>query len=106
MFVVAELHHDRVAAPCHAQALRPGEGRLYTIDASPAGLMLLLRLPAGASDEDAMRRLERGGIEALSLSSHYAGRSRQQGLLLSFAGFSEAALAKAAKGLIAALGTP
>ena len=85
------------------EALRPGEGRLYEIDASPAGLMLLLRLPAGASDEDAMRRLERGGIETLSLSSHYAGRTRQQGLLLSFAGFSEAALAKAAKGLIAAL---
>jgi len=29
------------------EALKPGEGRLFTVDASPAGLMLLLRLPAG-----------------------------------------------------------
>ena len=27
------------------EALKRGEGRLYEIDASPAGLMLLLRLP-------------------------------------------------------------
>ena len=41
------------------EALKPGEGRLYEIDASPAGLMLLLRLPEGASDEEAVRRLAR-----------------------------------------------
>lgn len=85
------------------EALKPGEGRLYEIDASPAGLMLLLRLKAGASDEDAVTRLESIGIEAQSLSSHYAGRSRQQGLLLSFAGFSEADLTKTARTLIEGL---
>jgi GntR family transcriptional regulator/MocR family aminotransferase len=85
------------------EALKPGEGRLYDIDASPAGLMLLLRLRHGVSDEDVVRTLESHGIEAQSLSGHYAGRSRQQGLLLSFAGFSEADLQKAARDLIAVL---
>ena len=63
----------------------------------------LLRLKAGASDEEAVTRLESIGIEAQSLSSHYAGRSRQQGLLLSFAGFSEADLAGTARTLIEGL---
>ncbi len=85
------------------EALRPADGTLYRIDASPAGLMLLLRLADGASDEDAVQVLERRGIEVQSLSSHYAGRSRQQGLLLSFAGFSGADLEKAARELIAVL---
>lgn len=85
------------------EALKPGEGALYEIDASPAGLMLLLRLPAGVSDEDTVRTLETHGIETQALSGHYAGRSRQQGLLLSFAGFSEADLEKAAGMLIEVL---
>lgn len=82
-------------------ALSPGDGRFFTIDASPAGLMLLLRLPPGASDEDLAQRLGSRGIESQSLSSHYAGRSRRQGLLLSFAGFSEDDLEKAAGDMIA-----
>jgi len=85
------------------EALKPGEGTLFTIDASPAGLMLLLRLPRGASDEAAAERLESIGIEVQSLSSHYEGRSRQQGLLLSFAGFSESDLEAAARKLIEGL---
>jgi GntR family transcriptional regulator/MocR family aminotransferase len=85
------------------EALKPGEGRLFTIDASPAGLMLLLRLPKGTSDETAAATLEARGIEVQSLSSHYEGRSRQQGLLLSFAGFSEADLETAAAKLIEGL---
>lgn len=81
-------------------ALRPEDGRLYVIDASPAGLMLLLRLPSGAVDEDVVTRLAARGIEAQSLSSHYAGRKRGQGLLLSFAGFTEDELRKSAHRLI------
>jgi GntR family transcriptional regulator/MocR family aminotransferase len=88
------------------EALKPGEGSLYDIDASPAGLMLLLRLRPGVNDEDAARKLAARGIEVQSLSSHYAGRSRQQGLLLSFAGFSEADLERAAGLLIAVLDSP
>jgi GntR family transcriptional regulator/MocR family aminotransferase len=87
------------------EALKPGEGRLYEVDASPAGLMLLLRLK-GISDEDAVGKLASRGIEAQSLSSHFAGRTRQQGLLLSFAGFSESELERAAAQLIAALDQP
>ena len=85
------------------EALKPGEGRLFTIDASPAGLMLLLRLPPGVGDEPMVERLAGHGIEAQSLSSHYAGRSRRQGLLLSFAGFSEDDLEHAAGKLIEVL---
>jgi GntR family transcriptional regulator/MocR family aminotransferase len=84
-------------------ALRPGDGRLYHIDASPAGLMLLLRLVPDTDDEAVAARLMRRGIEAMSLSSHYAGRKRQQGLLLSFAGFSDADLTSAARRLIEAM---
>ena len=85
------------------EALKPGEGRLFTVDASPAGLMLLLRLPAGVSDEAVVERLGAKGIETQSLSSHYAGRRREQGLLLSFAGFSEDDLQQAAANLIGVL---
>lgn len=81
-------------------ALGPANRRLFTIDASPAGLMLLLRLPPGASDEALVARLAGHGIEAQSLSSHYAGRRREQGLLLSFAGFTAEELKKAAARLI------
>ncbi len=88
------------------EALKPGDGTLYRIDASPAGLMLLLRLPQGSSDEQTVKRLAGHGIEALSLSSHYAGGGRQQGLLLSFAGFSGADLQKAARVLIDTLTMP
>ena len=84
-------------------ALKPADGRLFTIDASPAGLMLLLRLPAGEADEDLVTRLAAQGIEAQSLSSHYAGRKRGQGLLLSFAGFTEDELRKSAHRLIEAM---
>ena len=81
-------------------ALKPADGRLYTIDASPAGLMLLLHLPPGASDEALVSLLAERGIEAQSLSSHYAGRKRAQGLLLSFAGFTSDELKKSAARLI------
>ena len=47
-----------------------------------------------------VEKLEAQGIETQSLSSHYAGRRREQGLLLSFAGFSEDDLQQAAARLI------
>ena len=82
------------------EALKPDDGKLYRIDASPAGLMLLLHLPSQVSDETMVARLAERGIEAQSLSSHYGGRKRAQGLLLSFAGFSEGDLKRAAARLI------
>ena len=81
-------------------ALKPGDGKLFTLDASPAGLMLLLRLPPGVDDEKLAQRLAALGIETQSLSSHYAGRRRGQGLLLSFAGFAEKDLCAAAAKLV------
>ncbi len=84
-------------------ALAPGDRRLYHIDAAPAGLTLLLRLPQEKSDEAAARRLKAGGVEVLTLSSHFAGPLRESGLLLSFAGFDERQLVRAAEALIAIL---
>jgi len=81
-------------------ALKPGEGRHYVISAPPAGLMLLLRLTGQRGDDALVERLAQAGIEAQSLSGHYAGKSRQQGLLLSFAGFTEADLKQAARRLM------
>lgn len=85
------------------EALKPGDGTLYRIDASPAGLMLLLHLAPDVSDEAVVTKLASHGIEAQSLSSHYAGRKRQQGLLLSFAGFTDDDLKRAATRLIEAM---
>lgn len=87
------------------EALKPGEGRCFTIDASPAGLMLLLRLGGDASDERIVARLAAKGIEAQSLSSHFAGNPKSQGLLLSFAGFTDDELKRAAGQLIEAITT-
>ncbi|MCB1378523.1 MAG: PLP-dependent aminotransferase family protein [Alphaproteobacteria bacterium] len=81
-------------------ALEPSDGKLFTLDASPAGLMLLLRLSAAENDEHWVSHLAAHGIETQSLSSHYAGRRKSQGLLLSFAGFSPEDLKYAARKLI------
>jgi len=88
------------------EALKPGDGKLYKIDASPSGLMLLLRLPQDRDDEALVQNLSATGIETQSLSSHYAGRKRESGLLLSFAGFAEKDLRYAATKLIETLKTP
>ncbi len=85
------------------EALSDAGENQFTIDASPAGLMLLLRLKQGESDEAVAAKLATAGIETQSLSSHYAGKSREQGLLLSFAGFTERELRTAAKKLIATM---
>lgn len=81
-------------------ALRPGDGRLFDIDASPAGLMLLLRLAADVSDDAVAGRLLTCGIEVQTLSGHFAGAPTGQGLLLSFAGFTDDELKRAASRLI------
>jgi len=81
-------------------ALKPGDGKLFAIDASPSGLMLLLRLQQDIDDEKLAQDLAARGIEVQSLSSHYTGRKREQGLLLSFAGFAEKDLRAAAVRLI------
>lgn len=88
---------------CLIAALKPGDGRLFTVEASPAGLTLLLRLDDHADDEGLVARLLAHGIESQSLSGHYAGRKRKQGLLLSFAGFTEDEIARAARKLIEVL---
>ncbi len=79
------------------EALLPGDGTLFTLDASPSGLMLLLRLKALQSDEEIAKLLRSRGVESVTLSSHYCGAQKQQGLLLSFAGFREAELQTAAQ---------
>jgi GntR family transcriptional regulator / MocR family aminotransferase len=78
-------------------ALAPGDGHLFHLDASPSGLMLLLRLKPTSSDEKMAARLRQQGVETVTLSSHYCGAQKQQGLLLSFAGFREAELHSAAR---------
>ncbi len=85
-------------------ALAPGIPQLFQLDAPPSGLMLLLRFPPTVSDETIEKALLNAGIETQTLSSHYAGRRRRQGLLLSFAGFHEADLEKAAATTLAVIG--
>jgi GntR family transcriptional regulator / MocR family aminotransferase len=85
------------------EALSPAAPELFTVDAPPSGLMVLLRFHGDQIDEDIATALLREGIETLSLSSHYVGRKKQQGLLLSFAGFHESDLKSHAAKLIATL---
>ena len=85
------------------QALSAHDGKLFTVDAPPSGLTIMLRLAPDSDDAAAADVLLQNGIEVQSLSSHFAGRNRQQGLLLSFAGFTERELQAAAARLVLAL---
>jgi len=84
-------------------ALEEGRSPRFAIDASPSGLMLLLRLQVHEDDEKFVAMLGGAGIAAQSLSSHYAGKARERGLMLSFAGFTEKELRTAAKRLLEVL---
>ena len=88
---------------CLIKALQPGVPDLFQLDAPPSGLMLLLRFASGIDDTALEQDLLAHGLEALTLSSHFFGKQEQQGLLLSFAGFHESDLEKAAARLIARL---
>ena len=85
------------------EALQPGDGRLFDLVAAPSGLMLMLKLRGAVDDEALVERLALRGVEAQPLSTHYAGRKREAGLLLSFAGFSERQLVDGAKLLLGQL---
>ncbi len=79
------------------EALLPGDGKLFALDASPSGLMLLIRLKPTQDDEGVAAQLRSQGVEVMTLSSHYSGSLKAQGLLLSFAGFRETELVQAAR---------
>jgi GntR family transcriptional regulator / MocR family aminotransferase len=81
--------------------LKPYDGKLFDLDAPPSGLMLLLRVKQ--DDEKLAARLRAQGIETQTLSSHYAGKQKEQGLLLSFAGFNDRDLQRAGRELIGCL---
>ncbi len=83
--------------------LSPHEGKLFTVDAPPSGLTIMLRFDDDRDDEALVKKLAGSGIEVQALSQYYAGRKKRRGLLLSFAGFAEKDLIAAAKTLIAAL---
>ena len=85
------------------EALEAGHSQRFRIDASPSGLMLLLRLKSHENDEAIVARLASAGIAVQSLSSHYAGKTRDRGLMLSFAGFTEKELRGAARRLLEVL---
>jgi GntR family transcriptional regulator / MocR family aminotransferase len=80
--------------------LLPHDGKLFELDAPPSGLLVMLRLADDVDDEMVVQTLAHENIEVQALSSHYVGRKKKQGLLLSFAGFVEKDLVEAAKRLI------
>ena len=63
----------------------------------------MLRLPQQQNDDTLVAKLAAAGVEVQALSSHYGGRNRQPGLLLSFAGFTEKELLQAVGKLVAVL---
>ncbi len=82
------------------EALSKGDGSLFKIDAPPSGLLLLLRLKPSQHDEVVVAHLKSVGIEVQSLSSHFASDTKEQGLVLSFAGFRDKDLQMAAQLLV------
>jgi GntR family transcriptional regulator / MocR family aminotransferase len=84
-------------------ALAAGDGRLFELDASPSGLMLLLRLLNCPDDRAVATMLREKGIETAPLSTHFSSPKKEHGLLLSFAGFNESELKVGAAALLAAL---
>jgi GntR family transcriptional regulator / MocR family aminotransferase len=88
---------------CLIAALAPGAPRLFSLEAPPSGLMVLLRLAPHQDDEVLAQALALAGVDVQTLSSHSAGPEKSQGLLLSFAGFHEADLEAAAARLITVL---
>jgi GntR family transcriptional regulator / MocR family aminotransferase len=86
-------------------ALSKHDGKLFTVDAPPSGLTIMLRLSDMHDDVALAEKLLASGIEVQSLSTHFVGRNRQQGLLLSFAGFAERELLRAAEKLVASMQT-
>lgn len=83
--------------------LTPHDPGLFQVDAPPSGLSIMLRLAPQTSDEALVEELASEGVEVQALSTHYAGRKRESGLLLSFAGFTEVELQQAAKTLVRVL---
>jgi GntR family transcriptional regulator / MocR family aminotransferase len=81
-------------------ALAPGNETQFTLDAPPSGLMLLLRLGSQYDDAALVEKLRGEGIETQALSSHFSNSPKGQGLLLSFAGFDEVHLRRAASRLL------
>jgi GntR family transcriptional regulator / MocR family aminotransferase len=86
-------------------ALSKYDGKLFTVDAPPSGLTIMLRLSDKHDDVALVEKLLASGIEVQSLSTHFVGRNRQQGLLLSFAGFAERELLRAAEKLVTSMQT-
>lgn len=80
--------------------LRAHEPLLFTVDAPPSGLTIMLRLDDAADDEALVVELANIGIEVQALSNHFSGKKRQRGLLLSFAGFTEKELVAAGNKLV------
>jgi GntR family transcriptional regulator / MocR family aminotransferase len=75
---------------------------LFTVDAPPSGLSIMLRFRKTVDDVEIEQKLMKRGIETQALSQYYSSKP-EKGLLLSFAGFSEVELLQAAKALVAAL---
>ena len=72
------------------------DGQLAVHNAD-AGLHLTALLPDGMDDADVVQRLSNRGLTAMTLSSCYAGRDRQSGLLLGFGGSTERQLFQATR---------
>ncbi len=80
--------------------LRPYDGKLFSVDAPPSGLTIMLRFSDDRDDDAVVRQLKHEGIEVQALSTYYAGRKKKRGLLLSFSGFTEMELVAAAEKLV------
>ena len=78
-------------------------GSRLTLEPAAAGMHLVGRLAPGIDDRAVAAALRRAGVEAPALSTYYREAPRTRGLLLGYAGVSEAEVAPAIARLAAVL---
>jgi len=79
-------------------------GSSLRVTGDEAGMFLLTLLPPGHRDRDVAMRAAGHGVRTFPLSACYAGRARQQGLVLGYGGYRPAQLEDGVRRLGAVLG--
>jgi GntR family transcriptional regulator/MocR family aminotransferase len=82
---------------------RPILGERLMLQSAEAGMHLVGRLPAGVDDMAVAREARRRDVEAPALSAFYADGPPQRGLLLGYAGVTEAEMRRGLRALAQAI---
>ena len=76
------------------ESLKTELGEILSFDDHQAGMQFVARLPDDYDDITIARAARAAGIIIVALSTHYAGRNKQSGLLISFCGYENEGIDK------------